>query len=101
MHDPRNGRQWAPAYAPGTPGSRALAQAQPPVKVVYEDTPFDAFMGSPTVALAMDIALVGVAAYTAYELSNLRKPSGWATVWWAIVTAGVIKGLHDYKRLTA
>jgi hypothetical protein len=103
MLDLRYGPQWRPAYA-GTPGSPALAQAQPqqpPIQVVYQDTPFDKLMGSPGVALATDVALALVGGYTAYELSNLEKPTGWSTVWWVIATAAVIKGFHDYKRISA
>lgn len=101
MNDLRYGPQWRPAYA-GTPGARALAQAQPPpIQVIYQDTPFEKFMGSPGVALATDVALALVGGYTAYQLSNLEKPTGWSTVWWVITTAAVIKGFHDYKRVGA
>lgn len=101
MHDLRYAPQWRPAYVPASvPLSRpALAQVQP--TVVYQESEFERIMSSPTVALGTDIALVGVGSVLAFHLGNFDPPSGWSTFWWAVVTMGVVKGLHDIKRLSS
>lgn len=95
MQDLRYAPRWTPAYVQAP--RPALAQVQP--TVVYQTTEFERIMQSPALALATDVTLVGVGAFVALHLGRMEPPSGWSTFWWAVVTAGVMKGLHDFKRL--
>lgn len=99
MNDLRYAPQWTPAYAhaPYPAPAASLGQVQP--TIIYAQTGFEQFMSSPGLALATDVTLVGVGAFVALHLGRMEPPSGWSTFWWALVTAGVMKGLHDFKRL--
>lgn len=96
MNDPRYSMNWRPAYGPRA-GRAALAQTQ--MVVQAPEPAVDVFLGSPGVALATDVAAAGMSSYVAYHLGRIN--SGWATFWWVVATASVMKGLHDWKRLNA
>ena len=98
MNDLRYAPRWTPAYA-HAPAQLAPALGQVQPTVIYAQTGFEQFMSSPALALATDVTLVGVGAFVALHLGRMDPPSGWSTFWWAVVTAGVMKGLHDFKRL--
>jgi hypothetical protein len=77
-------RSWNPARA----GSRSLGQVAP--------SP-NGFLASPGLAFATDLTAVGMSGFVALGLTKANN--GWSTFWWAMTTAAVIKGLHDWKRL--
>lgn len=92
---------WTPA--PFRPMAAALAQivVPPPGSAPAPSDVVDRTMGSPTMSLITDFATAGLSAYVAFELGSKRVNSGWATFWWMVTTAAVVKGLHDLKRLNA
>lgn len=92
MHDFRYDMNWRPAYGPGA-ARRDLAQVPP----AAPEPAIDRILGGPTMALVSDITAAGVSSYVAYHLGRIN--SGWATFWWVVATASVMKGLHDWKRV--